>query len=271
MAFLTVLPDPSTKRSYWGAEDASGDVGPGFASVKLTSDQNMMLTRTNSQRVISRASAGQKWNIDIGYHPMTRAEFNPVYTFLLQQRGPLNPFYVELPQYASSQNALFNTDTNESGDATYNTNTFATTGAESAGSTSVVLTQPTDWKLKNAAGADITSTANTNDEPFNIPAVGDVCSFTDTSNSNHKKVYMVTYVETYFKYNTLPSTGNGESVDSRRIRVGITPPLAKTVSSGSTAKFKGVQFHVILPTAVREYSLGTDNLYKFNLKLEEYL
>ena len=268
MAFLTVLPDPSTKRSYWGAEDASGDVGPGFASVKLTSDQNMMLTRTNSQRVISRAAAGQKWNIDIGYHPMTRAEFNPVYTFLLQQRGPLTPFFVELPQYTSSQNALFNTDTNESGDATYNTNTFATYAIQPAGATSVLLTQPTDWKLKNSAGADITDDT---EEPFNIPAVGDVCSFTDTSNSNHKKVYMVTYVETYYKYNVQPSTGNGETVDSRRIRVGITPPLARAVSSGSTAKFKGVQFKVILPTAVREYSLGTDNLYKFNLKLEEYL
>jgi len=272
MAFLNILPDPSTKRSYWGAEDATGDAGPGFSKVKLTSDQKVMLSRTNSQRVISRASGGQKWNIDIGYHPMTRAEFTPVYTFLLQQRGPLTPFFVELPQYASSQNALFNTDTNESGDATYNTNTFATTGAEAAGSTSVVLTQPADWCLKNAAGADIkTANSNTTEEPFNIPAVGDVCSFTDTSNSNHKKVYMVTYVETYYKYNTIPQNTGTPADDERVIRVGITPPLAKTVSSGSTAKFKEVQFKVILPTAVREYSLGTDNLYKFNLQLEEYL
>ena len=272
MAFLTVLPDPSTKRSYWGAKDDTGDPGPGFSSVKLTSDQKVMLSRTNSQRVISRTAGGQKWDIDIGYHPMTRAEFNPVYTFLLQQRGPLTPFFVELPQYASSQNALFNTDTNESGDATYNTNTFATTGVEAAGSTSVVLTQPADWCLKTAAGVDIkAANSNTTEEPFNIPAVGDVCSFTDTSNSNHAKVYMVTYIETYYKYTTLPSTGNGEATDSRRIRVGITPPLAKSVSSGSIVKFKGVQFKVILPKAVREYSLGTDNLYKFNLKLEEYL
>ena len=268
MAFSTVLPDPSNKRTYWGAADTSGDAGPGFASVKLTSDQKIMMSRTNSQRVISRAAAGQKWNIDIGYHPMTRAEFNPVYTFLLQQRGPLTPFFVELPQYSSSQNALFNTDTNESGDATYNTNTFATVGAQAAGSTSVLLTQPTDWKLKNAAGADI---ADDTEEPFNIPAVGDVCTFNDNTNTNHKKVYMVTYVETYYRYNTIPQNTDTPSNDVRVIRVGISPSLSKSVASGKTATFKGVQFKVILPSAVREYSLGTDNLYKFNLKLEEYL
>ena len=270
MAFSTVLPDPSNKRTYWGAADTSGDAGPGFASVKLTSDQKIMLSRTNSQRVISRAAAGQKWNIDIGYHPMTRAEFNPVYTFLLQQRGPLTPFYVELPQYASSQNALFNTDTNESGEATYNTNTFAAVGAQAAGATSVLLTQSSGWKLKNAAGADIT-TSNTTDIPFNIPAVGDVCTFNDSTNTNHKKVYMVTYIETYWKYNIIPQTSSDQDADERTIRVGITPPLSKSVAADKTATFKGVQFKVILPSAVREYSLGTDNLYKFNLKLEEYL
>ena len=273
MAFLTVLPDPSNKRSYWGAADSSGDAGPGFASVKLTSDQKIMMSRTNSQRVISRAAAGQKWNIDIGYHPMTRAEFNPVYTFLLQQRGPLTPFYVELPQYASSQNALFNTDTNESGEATYNTNTFAAVGAQAAGATFVLLTQSSGWKLKNAAGADIT-TSNTTDIPFNIPAVGDVCTFNDSTNTNHKKVYMVTYIETYYNehyHGNPPGTTGTPADDVRRIRVGITPPLSKSVAADKTATFKGVQFKVILPSAVREYSLGTDNLYKFNLKLEEYL
>ena len=272
MAFLTVLPDPSNKRSYWGAADSSGDAGPGFASVKLTSDQKIMMSRTNSQRVISRAAAGQKWKIDIGYHPMTRAEFNPVYTFLLQQRGPLTPFYVELPQYASSQNALFNTDTNESGEATYNTNTFAAVGAQAAGATSVLLTQSSGWKLKNAAGADIkTANSNTTDEPFNIPSVGDLCTFNDSTNTNHKKVYMVTYIETYWKYNIIPQTSSDQDADERTIRVGITPPLSKSVAADKTATFKGVQFKVILPSAVREYSLGTDNLYKFNLKLEEYL
>ena len=272
MALLTVLPDPSTKRSYWGAEDASGDVGPGFASVKLTSDQKVMLSRTNSQRVIARSAGGQKWNIDINYNPMTRAEFTPVYTFLLQQRGALTPFFVKLPQYASSQNALFNTDTNESGDATYNTNTFATYAIQPAGATSVLLTQPTDWKLKNAAGADITDDTQ---EPFNIPAVGDVFTWLDTNDTNHKKVYMVTYVETYYKYNVQPSPAAGTnpdaSVDPRRIRLGITPPLARSVASTATATFKDVQFKVVLPRAVQEYSLGTDNLYKFNLKLEEYV
>ena len=75
----------------------------------------------------------------------------------------------------------------------------------------------------------------------------------------------------YYRYNTIPQNTDTPSDDVRVIRVGITPPLSKSVASTKTATFKGVQFKVILPSAVREYSLGTDNLYKFNLKLEEYL
>ena len=265
MAFLTVLPDPSNKRSYWGAADSSGDAGPGFASVKLTSDQKIMMSRTNSQRVISRAAAGQKWNIDIGYHPMTRAEFNPVYTFLLQQRGPLTPFFVELPQYSTPQNTLFAENDQTLGDIT---NSFATVGAQAAGSTSVLLTGPTNWVLRDTLTTSVTDNTKV---PLNIPATGDVLTFNDNTNTNHKKVYMVTYVETYYRYNTIPQNTDTPSDDVRVIRVGISPSLSKSVASGKTATFKGVQFKVILPSAVREYSLGTDNLYKFNLKLEEYL
>ena len=82
---------------------------------------------------------------------------------------------------------------------------------------------------------------------------------------------MVTYVETDATY-----SGSGVSPGSRsngksNLSVGINPPLAKEVPTTKPLVFKGTKFKVILPKAVQEYSLGTDNLYKFNLKLEEYL
>ena len=53
------------------------------ARADLTADQKTITSRTNSNRVSARAIAGHKWNIDIGYNPMTQTEFNPVYAFLL--------------------------------------------------------------------------------------------------------------------------------------------------------------------------------------------
>ena len=55
--FSNRLPDPDYTIGYWGAgaasadSAASADHGPGFASVKLTSDQKVMVSRTNSGRV----------------------------------------------------------------------------------------------------------------------------------------------------------------------------------------------------------------------------
>jgi hypothetical protein len=47
------------------------------------------------------------WEFSINYNPMTRAEFDPVASFLEQRRGKLYPFYVVLPQHAAPQSTLF--------------------------------------------------------------------------------------------------------------------------------------------------------------------
>ena len=247
MAFATILPDPINKRGSWGANDASGDAGPGFASVKLTSDQKMLMSRTNSQRVISRSVAGHKWNIDIGYHPMTRDEFEPVYTFLLQQRGPLTPFFAALPQYSEPRNSAFSLEGL--------VNSLATVGTQSAGTTSLKIGHGSYGPSPN----DATAT--------NIPAPGDIFTISDDTNTNHTKVYMVTYVETYHVYG-----GSGvRPAAATNLNIGINSPLIKEVPTGKPLVFKATKFKVILPKAIQQYSLGTDNLYKFNLKLEEYL
>ena len=96
-SFLDVLPDPSNPIGLGGqalATASGGTAGPGFASVTFSSEAPIQISRTNSGRVITRSIAGHKWNITITYNPMTRDQFEPVYSFLLEKNGRLNPFYV---------------------------------------------------------------------------------------------------------------------------------------------------------------------------------
>ena len=242
------LPDPAYKRHFSGANEVSGagDLGPGFASVKLTSDQKTMVSRTNSGRVLAKAVAGQKWMIDIEYHPMTQEEFRPVDAFLQSRQGPLNPFFVALPQYNTPANSAWVTDLGN--------HTFTAASAHSAGVTSIHI-----------AGSG-SYTPNSSTAPTDVPLPGEIFTIADSSDTNHKKAYMITHVETNNIYNTSssqPSTNN--------LRLGISPPLTKDVSTNGTLTFINPLFKVIMPTAVRSYSLNTDNLYKFSLKLEEYL
>lgn len=99
--FSNVLPDPVNIIGSAGQVDPTGTPGAGFASVKLSSTDSLLSTVTGSVRRDTRAASYHKWMIDITYHPMTREEFDPVYTFLLHRKITLSPFYVALPQYAS--------------------------------------------------------------------------------------------------------------------------------------------------------------------------
>ena len=254
------LPDPTTRYSYWGDDSTYPntdftDTGPGFSSVKLTSDQKMMMSRTNSQRVLSRAVAGQKWNIGIGYHPMTRSEFEPINAFLLSRQGPLTPFFVSLPQYSTPRNAAWATVVDYA-----NTNTvyFTVTAAHDAGSKRVTFTVPT---------IDPAYTVGNSSVITNIPAQGDIINISDANDTNHTKAYMITAVET----KNTNYDGALDNSSTSTLRITLNPPLVRDVTSVGRVTFKDPLFKVILPKAVREYSLNTNNLYKFELKLEEYL
>ena len=261
MAFSTRLPDPAYKRHFSGKNEGlsnAGDYGPGFASVKLTSDQKVMTSRTNSQRILSRAVAGQKWKIDIDYHPMTQAEFRPVAAFLQMKQGSITPFQVALPQYTTPVNTPWVTHLAacvEAGEG-MTAEEGSRTLAWPAGST--MLHIESNWATDPAYDGDTTD---------NIPQPGEMFSITDSNDTNHTKVYMITYVETYNQYHSATSRpSNGAA-----LRLGISPPLAKEVSVSATLNFTNPLFKVVMPTAVRSYSLNTDNLYKFGLKLEEFL
>lgn len=219
--FLNILPDPNYKIGQAGESNASGSAGPGFASIKLSSQAPIMRDRTNSGRLVSRSAAYHRWEVDISYNPMTRAEFDPVYAFLLEKQGSLKPFYVSLPNYLSGA-----------------TNTSVTSAA-SAGSSTLLI-----------------NTTNC--------SVGDMFHIQDSADSAHTKAYKVVRVEDSSTYSTLLGTpGTGKQ------RLHIIPPLQKSVTSGSIVNFTAPLIRVIQSGDVNEYSLNTNNLYSFSLKLEE--
>jgi len=230
-SFADRLPDPNYKITEAGENSASGVAGPGFASVKFSSEQPVSISRTNSGRVITRSIVAQHWIIDITYNPMTRDQFEPVYNFLMEKRGRLKPFFVVLPQYSSPR-------TSTSG-------TISVSGSITSGDTNFLI--------------------NGMDSVTGGLRPGDMFNFSDSSNSNHKKIYQIVRVAD--STNKLSTDSALDSTDERRLYV--VPPIEKDVTSGSTIIYTNPTFRVIQRSDVQEYSLGTNNLYQFSLQLEE--
>lgn len=241
-SFQNILPDPDN--TIGTAGQVAGTAGPGYASVKLSSENRTMRTRTNSGRLIARTEAYHKWKINITYNPMTRDDFDRIYTFLIAKRGGLEPFFVSLPQNRIPKNTAFATWTNNSG----STRHLQANTAYTAGLTTLML-----------EGSSYNNAANSN----GAPQPGDLFTVGGT-NSNHLKAYMVTRTETSADYNS-----NTGSVTSSRARIHFTPGLAKSVANGDNFIFHNPLIKVVLVNDIQEYSLGSNNLYQFGLQLEE--
>lgn len=240
-SYQNILPDPVSGIADGG--QAGTTKGPGFTSVKLSSEHKMQNTRTNSGRLISREVSGHKWNIGISYNPMTREEFEPVYSFLLQKRGSLTPFFVALPQYKEPRDLDFK--------SFVASNTFSVAGSATiaAGATSLMI---------GASG--YSSSSNGTAKPGDLFTISD-----DDHDSNHTKVYQITRVETNSTYDA--QTSPQPSATQQRIQ--FIPALQRSVSGDATLVFTNPKFRVIQKKDVQEYNLNTENLYSFSLELEE--
>jgi len=239
-SFLDILPDPNNPIGDAGQALTTGNggvAGPGFKSIKISSNQPTQVSRTNSGRTITRRMAGQRWDINVTYNPMTRDQFEPVFNFLLM-KGRLNPFYVQLPNQYSGRVSAFGSHTSS------NTPTAAT-----------ALNQGAQFMLQ----AGHSTTASTTPKP------GDMFTITDTDDTLHTKAYRVTRVMALNTYHT----GLHSNPTSSQRLVYFSPPLAKGVSSGSGIDYYQPLFRVIMKNDVQEFNLGTNNLYTFSLNLEE--
>lgn len=232
-SFANRLPDPAFKITEAGENANSGDAGPGFASVKFSSEQPISVSRTNSGRVITRAIVSHKWKINITYNPMTRNEFEPIYNFLLERRGRLKPFFVKLPQHSPR------------------TTTSGTYTIQGPSGNPVTAGTPSLLTTVGSLSGGVRP--------------GDLITINDSQNTNHTKAYQIVRVND--STNKLSSDTDLNNANERRLF--IVPPLARDVTNSSTINYATPLIRVILASDVQEYSLGTNNLYQFSLNLEE--
>jgi hypothetical protein len=73
-----------------------------FAALDFRSNVTVRTTTTISNRMQRAKVGGQFYSFKLQSRPMTRAEFMPIYAFLIQQDGQFETFTVELPGNLSS-------------------------------------------------------------------------------------------------------------------------------------------------------------------------
>ena len=238
ISFLNILPNPDYKIGDAGELNNSGG-GQGYKSVKVTSEQPLIKSRTNSGKLYARAQGAHTWKVSISYNPMTRDEFQPLHSFLMERRGQMKPFYISLPQYKAPRNSSFATYVADS-----NENNMSLQAAASAGVTNILI---------GASGYVISSDGT--------PKPGDM--FT-VDLATHTKIYQVTKVETPSLYET-----NTTPPGSNQVRMHFMPPLQKAVANGTELVFDDPKMRVVQRNNTQEYSLNTDNLCSSSLSLEE--
>lgn len=240
-AYQNILPDPNN--AIGSAGQPTGTTGPGFRSIKITSDQPIVSTQTNSGRYLSRALATQKFMIDITYNPMTRDQFEPVYNFLLQKQGGLFPFFVQLPQHLNTRNSAFGAYSSANA-----ASPKVTAAAEVTAGKNNFLVNLADWSLASNGS----------------PGPGDLFTVI-SSNSNHTKVYQVVRVE---NASDRLDSSSVATPSSSQLRLHTVPALQRTLEIGAKIQFFLPAVKVIVKNK-NTYDLGVDGLYKFSLKLEE--
>jgi hypothetical protein len=233
--YQDILPDPNNLYGNAGQPD-SGNSGPGYASVDFRSIQPHSKHRTHSGAFTSVGIQAQHWELDIGYNPLTRDEFDTINSFLLTRRNGQIPFYVQMPQYLAAKDATFAAYVSGTTPDSENT-------AEIAGISDLLI------RLESGAGS---------------PSPGDTFNIDDPNDSTHTKLYKITKTETSTDY----LVGNSITTEQRLIH--FAPPLTKSWTAGRVNLiFHQPLMRVVLKSNSLEYTLGTDNLYRLSLTLEE--
>lgn len=98
---------------------------PVFNTVNLQSQSPTLVSEAASGKLQARQIAGQRWVFTASYPPLTRSEFAPVSAFIMQQRGRLNTFTIEIPVVSDSASSA--------------TGTLAVNGAVTAGNTVIAV------------------------------------------------------------------------------------------------------------------------------------
>jgi hypothetical protein len=174
MAFVNILPDPINTIGYAGR--AGSFTGPGLAGVTVSSMRGSNTSRALRSNTFTTYKEGQYWKFSLEYNPLTRTNFEPVYSFIMSRIGQKTPFYVQLPEFTSPR------------DATLNSNVHPLRVLSS------FLEDGTTAISSYSAGSDYIIIGNP--QKVGVPSQGDYCTITDHTDTNHTKVYKVAYVQT---------------------------------------------------------------------------
>lgn len=233
MAVQKILPDPFNAIDAQGNEGGSNPVG--FANVTVTSKQAIMKSRTNSGVTVTRAASYHMFNVGVAYNPMTKANFDLIYGFLLEKQASLKPFFVQLPQYSS----------------TNTTNRLDITNVAAIGETQLLLTS-THAALQVGALFNVVDTSG---NPVN----------------NHTKAYQIVRVEPAGNGNQHDdaSVATAANPTSGQTRITFTPGLFKAVTTSEKVEIGKPKIQVLQTGDTQQYQLNADNLYSLSAKFEE--
>ena len=76
---------------------------PSASSVTIKSIEPTLVSVTQNLKRQVRRRGGQRWQLDVEFPPMTRAEFAPIYAFAVKQQGQFETFTYVPPVISTSQ------------------------------------------------------------------------------------------------------------------------------------------------------------------------
>ena len=126
--------------------------------------------------------------------------------------------------------------------------------------------------LSNNLTTGATGTGGDNQLTTNVngtaPTPGQIFHISDSSNPLHTKTYQITRVETGSTTHDLaPETSPDPS--GSQLRLTFLPKLKDTVSSGKSVVLNSPLIRVVLASDINAYTLDSNGLYKYSIRLEE--
>ena len=73
-----------------------------FTAFNIKSNQKTLVSQTDSGKTYRRQIDGQRWSFTVSYPFMTRANFQPIMAFIVQQRSQKESFTITFPSYLNA-------------------------------------------------------------------------------------------------------------------------------------------------------------------------
>ena len=73
-----------------------------FTAFNIKSNQKTLVSQTESGKTYRRQVDGQRWSFTVSYPLMTRANFQPIMAFIVQQRSQKESFTITFPSYLNA-------------------------------------------------------------------------------------------------------------------------------------------------------------------------